>query len=159
MGHVAISEPFCLKPATRPASIFSAGARASTTLKPTLKKLRCCIEVSETLMRKPGSSDVTTTVRRNGPPTDPFSQTRVSYAKLQAMDRLLTAEEIAERLGMKTQWVWAQARAGRIPHVRLGRYRRFRESAVEAWLRNLEADSTTPASTAPPSPVPLRRRA
>jgi hypothetical protein len=65
MGHVAISEPFCLKPATRPASIFSAGARASTTLKPTLKKLRCCIEVSETLMRKPGSSDVTTTVRRN----------------------------------------------------------------------------------------------
>ena len=23
------------------------------------------------------------------------------------MDRLLTAEAIAERLGMKTQWVWA----------------------------------------------------
>jgi excisionase family DNA binding protein len=41
------------------------------------------------------------------------------------MDRLLTAEEIAERLGVKTQWVWAQARAGRIPHVRLGRYRRL----------------------------------
>jgi excisionase family DNA binding protein len=47
------------------------------------------------------------------------------------VDRLLTADEIAERLGMKTEWVWAQARAGRIPHVRLGRYRRFRESAVE----------------------------
>jgi excisionase family DNA binding protein len=75
------------------------------------------------------------------------------------MDRMLTAEEIAERLGMKTQWVWAQTRAGRIPHVRLGRYRRFRESAVEAWLRNHEADSTTPATTTPPSPVPLRRRA
>ena len=29
-----------------------------------------------------------------------------------------------ERLGMRTDWVWAQARAGRIPHVRLGRYRR-----------------------------------
>jgi excisionase family DNA binding protein len=41
------------------------------------------------------------------------------------MDRLLTADELAERLGMKTEWVWAQARAGRIPHVRLGRYRRF----------------------------------
>ena len=48
------------------------------------------------------------------------------------MDRLLTAQEVAERLGVNTQWVWAQARAGRIPHVRLGRYRRFRESAVEA---------------------------
>jgi predicted DNA-binding transcriptional regulator AlpA len=31
------------------------------------------------------------------------------------MDRLLTAEEVAERLGMRTDWVWAQARAGRIP--------------------------------------------
>ena len=58
--------------------------------------------------------------------------------ELQAMDRLLTAEEIAERLGMKIDWVWAQARAGRIPHVRLGRYRRFRESAIEAWLSELE---------------------
>jgi hypothetical protein len=25
------------------------------------------------------------------------------------MDRLLTADELAERLGMKTDWVWAQA--------------------------------------------------
>jgi len=54
------------------------------------------------------------------------------------MDRLLTAEEIADRLGVTPQWVWAQARAGRMPHVRLGRYRRFRESAVEAWLDELE---------------------
>jgi excisionase family DNA binding protein len=69
------------------------------------------------------------------------------------MDQLLTAQEIAERLGVNTQWVWAQARAGRIPHVRLGRYRRFRESAVEAWLCELEA-----ASTAPPSPISLGRR-
>ena len=55
------------------------------------------------------------------------------------MDRLLTAEELAERLRVNTEWVWAQARAGRIPHVRLGRYRRFRESAIEAWLTELEA--------------------
>jgi excisionase family DNA binding protein len=54
------------------------------------------------------------------------------------MDRLLTAEEIAQRLGVTPQWVWAQARAGLIPHVRLGRYRRFRESTVEAWLSDLE---------------------
>jgi excisionase family DNA binding protein len=74
------------------------------------------------------------------------------------MDRLLTAEEIAERLGVNTQWVWAQARAGRIPHVRLGRYRRFRESAIEAWVCDLEADSTSPVSSAPPRAVALRRR-
>jgi excisionase family DNA binding protein len=75
------------------------------------------------------------------------------------MDRLLSAEEVAERLGMRTDWVWAQARAGRIPHVRLGRYRRFREAAVEAWLRDLETGgSVLPAATRS-RPVPLRRRA
>jgi excisionase family DNA binding protein len=74
------------------------------------------------------------------------------------VDRLLTAEEIAERLGMKTQWVWAQARAGRIPHVRLGRYCRFRESAIEAWLRNLESESTA-STTSESTALPLRRSA
>jgi excisionase family DNA binding protein len=54
------------------------------------------------------------------------------------MNRLLTANEVAERLGVKTGWVWAQARAGRIPHVPLGRYRRFREETIDAWIRSLE---------------------
>ena len=72
------------------------------------------------------------------------------------MDRLLTAEEVAERLGMRTDWVWAQAPAGRIPHVRVGRYGRFRESALEAWISGLEAASPKPQTA---RPVPLRRRA
>ena len=75
------------------------------------------------------------------------------------MDRLLTAEELAERLGMKTEWVWAQARAGRIPHVRLGRYRRFREAAVEAWLRELEQGATQRPASSPPRPIQLSQHA
>ena len=75
------------------------------------------------------------------------------------MDRLLTADELAERLGMKTEWVWAQARAGRIPHVRLGRYRRFRESAVEEWLRAIETGGTDRPSSPQSRPIPLRSRA
>ena len=70
------------------------------------------------------------------------------------MDKLLTADQVAELLGMKTDWVWAQARAGRIPHVRLGRYRRFRESAVEAWLQDLEAQDSRRATAT--RAVPLR---
>jgi excisionase family DNA binding protein len=73
------------------------------------------------------------------------------------MDRLLTAEEVAERLGMRTDWVWAQARAGRIPHVRLGRHRRFREAAVEAWLRDLETGGSTLPARTRSSPIALRR--
>jgi excisionase family DNA binding protein len=55
--------------------------------------------------------------------------------------RLLTVDEVAERLGVTKDWVWAQARAGRIPHVRLGRYRRFREESIDEWLRRLEESS------------------
>jgi excisionase family DNA binding protein len=52
--------------------------------------------------------------------------------------RLLTAEDVAERLGVGVKWVWAQARAGNIPHVRLGRYQRFRSEAIDAWIADLE---------------------
>jgi excisionase family DNA binding protein len=52
--------------------------------------------------------------------------------------KLLTAEEVAERLDVGVKWVWAQARAGTIPHVRLGRYKRFRSEAIDAWIAQLE---------------------
>jgi len=57
------------------------------------------------------------------------------------MTRLLTVDDVADRLGVTKDWVWAQARAGRIPHVQLGRYRRFREEALEKWLDELESRS------------------
>jgi excisionase family DNA binding protein len=48
--------------------------------------------------------------------------------------RLLTAEEVASRLGVQTSWVSKAARANRIPHICVGRYRRFRWPDIEAWL-------------------------
>ena len=41
-------------------------------------------------------------------------------------------------LGMGVDWVWEQARKGHIPHVKLGRYRRFRRPAILAWLEQME---------------------
>ena len=49
-------------------------------------------------------------------------------------DRLLTAEELAERLGVPAKWPLAQARAGAIPCVRLGRYVRFNTDDIDLWL-------------------------
>ncbi len=49
-------------------------------------------------------------------------------------DRLLDANEVAERLNVPTSWVRESVRSGAIPHVRLGRYVRFDWPAVEAWL-------------------------
>ena len=51
---------------------------------------------------------------------------------------LLDAEAVAEMIGMSTDWIYAEARADRIPHVRLGRYVRFRAEAIEDWIRERE---------------------
>lgn len=53
-------------------------------------------------------------------------------------ERLVDAAELAQTLGVPKSWVLAEARAARIPHLRLGRYVRFRESSVLEWLDGLE---------------------
>ena len=52
--------------------------------------------------------------------------------------RLLTANDLAEKLAVPKSWVYAETRAGRLPHVPLGRYRRYREDAVDEWLGRIE---------------------
>jgi len=54
---------------------------------------------------------------------------------------LLTASDVAKLLGVPKSWVYEQPRAGRIPTVTLGRYRRYRREAIEAWLEDLEEES------------------
>lgn len=46
---------------------------------------------------------------------------------------LIDAAEAGELLGVPKSWVLAEARADRIPHVRLGRYVRFEREALERW--------------------------
>jgi predicted DNA-binding transcriptional regulator AlpA len=53
-------------------------------------------------------------------------------------DRLLFAQEVATMLRMTPAWVYAETRAGRLPHVPLGRYYRYRESAIIRWLAEQE---------------------
>jgi len=52
--------------------------------------------------------------------------------------RLLEAEDVANYLGMRTDWVYREVRAGRLPHIRLGRAVRFRRESIEAWLESRE---------------------
>jgi excisionase family DNA binding protein len=56
--------------------------------------------------------------------------------------QLLNADDVAAMLGMGTDWIYAQVRAGRIPHVRLGRYVRFRAESIDQWIRDLERGTT-----------------
>lgn len=58
-----------------------------------------------------------------------------------ANGRLLTADEVADLLGVSKEWVWEQSRLGLIPTITLGRFRRYRQEAVERWLLSIEDGS------------------
>jgi excisionase family DNA binding protein len=47
---------------------------------------------------------------------------------------LLTAAEVAALLSVRESWVREATRDGRLPHLRLGRYRRYRQADIERWL-------------------------
>jgi excisionase family DNA binding protein len=52
-------------------------------------------------------------------------------------ERLLTVEEVADLLKVPVSWVYERTRkrsADRIPGFRLGKYWRFREADLLAWL-------------------------
>ena len=69
----------------------------------------------------------------------------------QAMnDDLLTADEVAALLRVTTGWVYTETRAGRIPHVPLGRYRRYRRATILRWLTVLEEQSLGPMTVSHP---------
>jgi len=57
--------------------------------------------------------------------------------------KLLTAQEVAERIQVNPSWIYAAVRANQIPHVRLGRYVRFSESAIDQWLHSLQGPSVS----------------
>ena len=89
------------------------------------------------------------------------SNTEPSHA---ASEDLLTAGEVAGLLRMTPAWVYAETRRNRIPHMRLGRYFRYRRSAIEAWIREIETGPDPATLPAPNShgrrpgqaPVPQR---
>jgi len=56
-------------------------------------------------------------------------------------ERLLTAPDVAELLSVPVSWVREHTRSGRIPHIQLGRYVRYREEALVSWVAAQEASA------------------
>ena len=61
-----------------------------------------------------------------------------TISETQQTTKLLTAREVAQLLSVSKEWVYHQSRAGGMPVVRLGRYRRYRRDAIEAWIAEIE---------------------
>jgi excisionase family DNA binding protein len=66
-------------------------------------------------------------------------RTLQNHPRTRPGDRLLTAAEVADILALPESWVREATRAGRLPHLKLGRYRRYSRQAIEAWLEEQQA--------------------
>ena len=62
----------------------------------------------------------------------------MSAIRTHAHDPLLSVEQAAEFLGVSAYTVRQWARERRIPAIRLGRYWRFRQSSLDAWIQAQE---------------------
>jgi len=49
-------------------------------------------------------------------------------------DKLIDAQEAADLLNVKISWVRQATKDGRLPHVPLGRYRRYDRDDLLAWI-------------------------
>jgi excisionase family DNA binding protein len=54
-------------------------------------------------------------------------------------EQLLTARQLAEALNLPETWVRERTRAGDIPVLKLGKYRRYLVRDVQAWLSERQA--------------------
>jgi hypothetical protein len=70
-------------------------------------------------------------------------------------DRLVDARAIAELLGVPISWVRDHTRSDEIPHVPLGRYVRYQEAVVLAWVDSI----AKPGRTTVPAAYSGRRKA
>lgn len=69
---------------------------------------------------------------------------------------LIDARAAGRLLGVPHTWLLREARAGRIPHIRLGRYVRYQPDELVAWALE-RARGPRPRSTTPGAAERLRR--
>ncbi len=76
--------------------------------------------------------------------------TRTSPSPGSPAEPLLDAEHAAEQLGVTARWLEDCARAGIVPHHKLGRFIRFRVSDVAAHFQVAGAPPPTDSQSFPP---------
>ena len=78
--------------------------------------------------------------------TDINNGLRKPPASARDIDPLLTAEDVANRLGVSTDWVWDHSSRKKpfLPVIRMGDgTRRYRQSGIEAFIDERESRSPT----------------
>ena len=63
-----------------------------------------------------------------------FEKVKSIFSKERKNDSILTVKELAQYLKVDTSWVYTQISLVNIPHVKMGKYPRFKKSEIEKWI-------------------------
>lgn len=89
------------------------------------------------------STEVKVFGRSDGLAVSSYEMSEPADQPIPSRGDLLTAEEVAALLRVRPAWVYSETRRHRIPHIRLGRYVRYRRDALVAWMDQLEDQPST----------------
>ena len=56
------------------------------------------------------------------------------------MNKLLTPDEMAEYIGVKKSTIYQWTHIGYIPHIKMGKFVRFKLSQIDKWLESHSTD-------------------
>jgi excisionase family DNA binding protein len=59
------------------------------------------------------------------------------------MEKLLTIEQVCDMLTVKKSFIYSLTHVGGIPHYKVGRHLRFRESEILEWLKEKRREEST----------------
>jgi excisionase family DNA binding protein len=63
------------------------------------------------------------------------------------MTTLKTVQQTADLLNCKRSTIYAWAKAGIIPHYKIGQLIRFKQQEIEEWLRGFKQEASKPTKT------------
>jgi len=66
-------------------------------------------------------------------------------------DSLLGVKELAQYLGVSTQWIYERVQLKEIPYIKVGKLLRFRKPDIDTWLEDLKVPPMNPLSSVPSS--------
>jgi excisionase family DNA binding protein len=61
-------------------------------------------------------------------------------------DTLFSVDSLSEYLQVSPQWVYERVHLKEIPHVKIGKFPRFKKSEIDRWLDTLKIPAMNPAS-------------
>ena len=66
--------------------------------------------------------------------------------KIAADDTIFTVESLAKYLSVSEQWIYERVQFKEMPYIKVGKFLRFRRSAIEKWLEEQSTPASTPLS-------------